>query len=1073
MKFLNRILLITSFIIPYAVVGQAPTEQDCLGATVVCQNTFSVPTINTGSGTIAAEVPISSCHLLGEIRSYWFRIFIQISGDLCFTITPLQTDDYDWSVYNMTNAVCSDVPSMTPVSCNGFTPLTLVGETTGPNGQGGGGDEPCIPVLVGESYVICVTNKSASVNGFDIDFSASTASITDNTAPSIVSSSSLTCGDTSITFSFSEQVLCSTVQASDFQLIPPSGSYSLSNLIGPTCIADSTTDSVFTLTISPAITGGGTYNLCLTGGSGITDPCDNTASGCFTIIGSGLDVLPGTVNDVLCFDGNDGSANVTVSGGVAPYTYTWSTNPQQTTATATGLAAGNYAVTVEDTGGCSGSAVISISGPSVGVVPEIISCDGVCDGNALATVTGGTGPFTYNWWNTTFDTLQGPSGISVSGLCAKAYYLVTFDGGTGCADTTLFQILEPLISVASITTSCLDTCDGGAVVTLIQTDGPYLFQWYDSLGIPMADTDSILDGFICPGQYSVEVTAQGTSPACVKTSSVTVTEPLAISGSITTYKDACFGQCDGFATMGLSGGTPPYVYNWSAGGQTGATATGLCAGNYSVTCTDSEGCPSVTDNVQLDTNPELISSTTVIHTSCDTVDGQTTVLVTGGTPPYTYQWDDPGNSTTASIINLSVGEFTVIITDSSDCKDTAYSSLGYIDSNIATISVVSPITCQDSCDGALTISVTGGVPPYQYSWSIVDTSSVISGLCADTVYASTFDSTGCPGYATFILTEPEPITSSITGTDETTCYDSTGTINLTPAGGNPSYSYAWSNGETTEDLSNLGFGTYSVTISDANNCPEDITSFTLLDQPRIAIDLAGTDITCFGFTDGAVDLTVLSGGAGPYTYSWSELSQTQDISGLAAGSYSVSITDTNNCPETTESITLTEPDLIITSLSSQCLNGFGYIYSSTSGGTSTYTYAWSNGSTSANLSNLSPGIFLVTVTDGFGCPPAEEEIEFVPCTIKIPNAFTPNDNGVNDLWNIQKLAYYPDCRVKVYNRWGDVVFSSKGYDDPWDGKHRLTSVDLPSAVYYYVIENVNPEFVEEGSVLHGYVTIVR
>ena len=103
----------------------------------------------------------------------------------------------------------------------------------------------------------------------------------------------------------------------------------------------------------------------------------------------------------------------------------------------------------------------------------------------------------------------------------------------------------------------------------------------------------------------------------------------------------------------------------------------------------------------------------------------------------------------------------------------------------------------------------------------------------------------------------------------------------------------------------------------------------------------------------------------------------------------------------------------------------------------------------------------------------EEEIEFIPCTIKIPNAFTPNDNGQNDVWNIQKLAFYPECRVKVYNRWGDVVFSSQGYDVPWDGKHRLTSVDLPSAVYYYVIENVNAEFVEEGSFLHGYVTIIR
>lgn len=1038
---------------------------------MVCQSTFSVSAITTTAGNIPNEVPANSCHPFGEQRTYWIKLFIQASGNLCFTLTPVSTDDYNWSVYDLTAASCADIPSLTPVSCNG-EPAASPGDPTGPNGLGGTGNEPCIPVTAGDVYAILINNNSTSGFGFGMDFTASTASLTDNTAPSIISSSSLNCGDTSITFSFSEPVLCSTVEASDFQLIPPSGSYILSNLVGTTCIADSSSDSVFTMTISPAISGGGTYNLCLTSGSGITDPCENTASGCFTISGSGLDVLPATVNDVLCFNGNGGSASVTVSGGVGPYTYTWSTNPVQTTSTATGLTAGNYAVAVEDAGGCSGSALISIAEPSVAVIPEIISCDGVCDGNALAVVTGGTGPFTYEWWNTTFDTSQG-TGITVGGLCARLYYLVTFDGGTGCADTTLFQILEPIISVSPITTSCLDTCDGGAVVVLIQTDGPYLFQWYDSLGAPMADTDSILDGFICPGQYSVEVTAQGASPACVKTASVTVTEPQAISGSITSFKDACFGQCDGSATMSLSGGTPPYVYNWSSSGQTGATASNLCAGVYSVTCTDSEGCPSVSDTVTLVENPEIISNTTVTHTSCDSVSGQTAVVVSGGAPPYTYQWDDPGNSTTASLANLSVGDLTVIIVDSLNCTDTAFSSLGYIDSNTASISIVSPISCSDSCDGSLTVNVTGGIPPYQYSWSTVDTSSTITGLCEDTVYVSSTDLSGCPGYATFILTDPDPISSSITGTDETTCYDSTGSVDLTPAGGTPSYSYAWSNGETTQDLSNLGFGTYSVTISDANNCPEDITSFTLVDQPRIVIDLAGTDITCFGFTDGAVDLTVLSGGAAPYTYSWSELSQTEDIADLAAGSYSVSVTDINNCPETIESIALSEPDEIITTLSSECLNGYGFIYSSTSGGTSPYTYSWSHGSTTADLANLDPGIFSVTITDAFGCPPAEEEIEFIPCTIKIPNAFTPNDNGQNDVWNIQKLAFYPDCRVKVYNRWGDVVFSSQGYDVPWDGKHRWTSVDLPSAVYYYVIENVNAEFVEEGSFLHGYVTIVR
>jgi gliding motility-associated-like protein len=125
------------------------------------------------------------------------------------------------------------------------------------------------------------------------------------------------------------------------------------------------------------------------------------------------------------------------------------------------------------------------------------------------------------------------------------------------------------------------------------------------------------------------------------------------------------------------------------------------------------------------------------------------------------------------------------------------------------------------------------------------------------------------------------------------------------------------------------------------------------------------------------------------------------------------------------------------------------------------------------LTLLDPGTYSVTVTDVVNCPPDEETVVVLPCDVEIPTAFTPNDDGENDLWDLKNLQFFAESQISVYNRWGDLVYKTTGYDNPWDGKHRATGIDLPTAVYYYVIENVAEDYVAEGSRLVGYVTIVR
>ncbi|MBI2968657.1 MAG: gliding motility-associated C-terminal domain-containing protein [Bacteroidetes bacterium] len=1125
------------------IPAQTPTNQDCAGSIALCQFTYSETNAYMGTGNILNEIDTNnSCLKSGERNDVWYTFTVSNPGNLCFTITPnVAADDYDWAVYNLSSASCGDIssnPSL-EVSCN-YAPNP---GPTGPNGLGGPQNEPCLSVNTGERYVINVSQFSVSLNGYTVDFSASTATIYDNTIPALDTIlTSISCGANSISFSLTEEIVCASVSPSDFQINGPGGPYTFTSLTGTECSSGSQLGQTFSATVSPPLKYGGSFNLCINGS--VTDLCGNSAAGsCLPFTISGVTAVIISSTDVNCFHQKTGTATADASNGVAPYTFQWSTVPPQFGPVATGLGGGNYAVTATDAAGCAGVTSVTITQPVVLPSIDPVSCDSFsCDGQASVLPVGGTPPYSYQWYDEQWNPIPGETNPSVNNLCAGPWFIVTTDNA-GCKDTTAITIQIPALGVAQVSPSCPGDCDGKALLASSGGTPPFTYQWENPLGTPIAgETDTALEN-VCAGWYYIRVT---TVSGCVLTDSIQVIDPPPLNVTAVP-ENTCAGVCDGRANAAVTGGTSPYSYQWDTpDSSTTAAIVSLCAGTYAVTVTDSKGCTATSSTTITETTPMTLT-TSVVNTNCSQPDGIANVLVSGGTSPYTYQWNDDNSQTTQSATGLPARDYSVIVTDNIGCKDTATVSVGYADSNVAVITVNKPISCPGACDGEIEVAITGGVPPYTYSWSTKDITASVDSACADTISVTATDSTGCPAASQILLQDPLPITiDNMTPTPETSCNSQDGSIDISVSGGNPAYTYQWSTGATSQDITGLTAGTYTVTVYDSNNCPPDTGTTVLTEPPRVDINVISTtpESTC-NSQDGSIDIDVVNGEA-PYTYQWSTGAATQDVSGLSSGSFTVIVTDVNNCPADTEIIVLTEPPPIVSDVTVQNLSCTGsndgsaitavqsggeapytYIWStgqsgaanfvtgltvgtytvsvtdanqcpadtntfviteppplassmspicedtkgtadlSVTGGTPPYTYSWSNGAVTEDLLSVPLTGYSVTITDANGCT-TTNEVLFTRdmCEIFVPTTFTPNGNGTNDEWEIENLSLYSDCIVKIFNRWGDVVYRSKGYDKPWEGKY--LGMNLPVAVYYYII--TIPSINTERS---GTVTLIR
>jgi hypothetical protein len=375
-------------------------------------------------------------------------------------------------------------------------------------------------------------------------------------------------------------------------------------------------------------------------------------------------------------------------------------------------------------------------------------------------------------------------------------------------------------------------------------------------------------------------------------------------------------------------------------------------------------------------------------------DGQLEAVIQDGQAPFVYSWST--GARTPAIQNLSAGMYSVTITDAKGNTLTLHETISAPAPIAITASVSNP-SCSGVANGSIMLDVTGGVGQYTYSWSNGSTLKNLTGISGGLYTVTVTDSSHCAAEKTFMLTNSSLI-SATASLRQPSCSQASGGIDITPNGGVAPYTFLWSNGATTEDINGLGAGTYTVKISDGLGCSTD-KAFALRISNTLVINYSVTPISCLGDALGGVDLSVV-GGTPPYTFKWFDGPTTEDRTGMAAGSYSVTVTDAAGC-STQSGIYVFKKELTVATEVNEptCAGNPGSISLSVTG-VPPYTYTWSNGATGSAITDLPNGPYSVTVTDASGCSTSLSFLIFSPAALEMTSAVSNTQCGVEGAYAI-------------------------------------------------------------------------
>lgn len=585
----------------------------------------------------------------------------------------------------------------------------------------------------------------------------------------------------------------------------------------------------------------------------------------------------------------DGAIYLSPTGGVLPYTYYWEDGSMADSLT--GLLAGTYGVTVMDAQCCTKSNTYTINDPYVITINPVHNpCEG--DSIGMATVASSgcpcmTSGCLFGWSN-------GDSTKTATGLGAGMHY-ITIVHADGCIVIDSVEILAPAIIDSSIVTGIICGGDYGEITLFPHDSSNTNYIW--SNGAAGSHLDSL-----SPGTYTVYVS---NNVPCYDTLEFTIDSSNydTLSLQLDSLSNiSCFGASDGYINISANGGMPVYVFNWSNVGNPGDTAiNNLTVGAYTIYCVDANGCIDSATHTIYEPS-EIIGIYSSISGTCGGT-GNATISVSGGTLPYTYNWNDILNQTNSTATDLSSGEYTVTVTDSNGC------TMAYTDSVKTTAPITSnigtsnPTSCGGS-NGMAFVSVLTGTGPYAYNWSdsLSQVTDTAFGLVAGTYFVTVLDFAGCDTTLSVTLVDPNSPLLQITDSLQVLCHgDSTGSATVTGFGGTPPYLYSWNSSpvQTSSQAINLPTGTYTVLVTDNAGCSNSIfTSISEPDSSVIITLISINTISILGGSDGAIDIGV-SGGVQPFSYSWSPGGEiTQDINGLQAGQYQLEVLDANDCMDT-------------------------------------------------------------------------------------------------------------------------------------------------------------------------------
>ena len=772
------------------------------------------------------------------------------------------------------------------------------------------------------------------------------------------------------------------------------------------------------------------------------------------------------ITHVACYGEATGSATVTVAGGTEPYEYSWNTSPEQTTATASNLVAGSYVVTITDAHGCVLTKPVTINGQTSHITSSFatgsvnnVNCYGESTGSATVTATGGTSPYTYLW-----STLPAQTTRTATNLLAGDYEVTVTDshGCTSVSSVTISgqsaQLTASISAENTVNVQCYGQTTGSASVTATGGSPSYTYAWST---IPSQSTIAVSN--LAAGNYFVTVTD---THGCSAVASVTIngqSAPLVASFTNTNVTSvACYGEASGSAMVSVSGGTPTYSYSWNTSpAQTAPTAQNLVAGNYAVTVTDNHGC-TATAAVEIPQYPLLEASVSSTGANCGNIGGTVIASASGGTGQYAYSWVNNSGQTYsgARLSNVMPGSYNLTVTDFNGCSVTGSTFVDRSGTIDAHIDVVHAPGCGVNVSaGSIQAIAESGVAPLTYNWSASGATGMIaSGLPAGAYYVTVTDNWGCTANASINLEQFNDLALQMRSTDATCFGVGNASATAVAVRGEPPYTYTWSNNASTETISGITAGRYTVTLTDANMCT--VVGTVDIDQPEeLVLESNVKTISCYGKNDGSIALNA-TGGVEPYAFTVHLDDVTYSgtyMTGLFPGTYIMDVSDANGCVSSNV-IQLVEPEEFTSSYNvtmPSCFgNNDGLIEITATGGTKPYMYGWdSYYSDEPILTGLREGQYTISVVDANKCAYEIASIvltDMAGACIKIPDVFTPNGDGINDEWIIENLEMFPEATVYVFNRWGQMMYKGTGNDEPWDGQYRGHFV--PAGTYLYIVD---------------------
>ena len=829
-------------------------------------------------------------------------------------------------------------------------------------------------------------------------------------------------------------------------------------------------------------------------------PAYCTVSDSITVVVNTVDVTLSNAVDVICIGDSSGSLDVTVTGGVAPYTYLWSNGA--TTQDIQLLPAGGYCVTVTDANGCEGTFCDTISNINLSIPVDTFY---ICQGDSVQLQAISNAP-NITWTpsgSLNNDTILNP----IATPTTTTQYVVT--AGNPIANLVLNGDFE----AGNVGFSSAYTVGTGGTWGQLSNEGTYAINTNANNThtnfAPCTDHTSgtgnfmVVNGATTANQdvwcQTINVAPNTDYQFSTWITSVEGSNPAALQFSI---NGTPIGNV--FNASPVTCQWNQFSATWNSGSNTTAT---ICILNQNIgnggndfglddisfvgpTCGQSDTVVVIVDSLDV-----TLSNVTQVLCHGDST-GSIATSATDTT--YTYLWNT-GDSTT-TLTNLSAGVYTLTVTSGLACQDSFSVTITEPNAALAVNSTTIDVTCNGGADGSIAVATTGGTPNYTYTWSANinnQTTGTVTGLVAGTYSCTITDANGCEQQVVPTIIEPSAIVASYVSTDITCSGTDDGTIQIQPTGGTPGYSYQWgalANNQTTASITGLASATYTVTITDTVGC-ESTASISIL--PSVPVDSNDVPLaTLMGMVNCNLDSIGALGinTANTYTYLWSNGATTQNVTGLGVGNYTVTVSNALGCSYvqsgvitapfvpnvqpfintigTTVATVTTGTTVTLNGGNDQTAQGVNYLWTASSPDVSLTNDSNHIATAGATLSGTYVLTITATASDSTACTDMDTVVLNVEAVFNgMPDAFTPNGDGSNDLYRPVGLGANEIIRFRIFNRWGQEIYNGDNLENGgWDG--RYLNVDQPTEGYIYLLE-YNVGGGAETKVLRSGFTLIR